>query len=78
LKDKSGKTLRMKTKSSIITAAIYGGISLIVAGIFFVLTLVGNYNWLTRVGGSIWIFLLCMIILMPLVSSLVKKRNRAG
>ncbi|MCL5070194.1 MAG: hypothetical protein M1308_04770 [Actinobacteria bacterium] len=58
------------------SAIIYTSLSVLVSGIFFVVTLLGNYNWVTRIGGSFWIFMLSMIILMPSVTSLVKKRHR--
>ena len=58
------------------SAIIYTSLSILSSGIFFVVTLLGNYNWVTRIGGSLWIFMLSMIILMPSVTSLVKKRYR--
>ena len=58
------------------SAIIYTSLSILSSGIFFVVTLLGNYNWVTRIGGSFWIFMLSMIILMPSVTSLVKKRYR--
>jgi len=60
--------------ASFISALIYTGISVILAGTFFVITLLGNYSWLTRIGGAFWIFLLSMIILMPVVMPMVKKK----
>jgi len=58
-----------------ISALIYTGISLVTSGAFFlVTTLSGNYDWVTRVGGAFWVFLLSMIVSMPLVIPLVKKR----
>ena len=56
------------------SALIYTGISIITSGLFFIVTLIGDYNWLTRVGGALWVFLLSMIISMPLVTPLVKRR----
>ena len=64
----------MNTSSIGFTSAfIYTGFSIVIALVFFFITLAGNYTWVARIGGSIWIFLLCMIILMPLVTSFVKK-----
>lgn len=57
------------------SAVIYTGISLLASGAFFVVTLLGNYHWLERLGGAGWVFLLSMIILMPIVTPLVKKRS---
>ncbi len=36
--------------------------------------LTGDYSWVARVGGSGWLFLLSMIILMPSVTPWVRKR----
>ncbi len=58
-----------------LSAAIYTAVSLMVTGIFFAVTvLTGDYSWVARVGGSVWVFLLGMIILMPTVTPLVRKR----
>ena len=59
---------------SVISAYIYIPISLIASGVFFILTLFGNYTWVTRIGGAAWIFLLSMIVLMPTIIPIVKKR----
>lgn len=56
-----------------LSVAIYGGLSMIGALGFFVVTIVtGDYSWVSRVGGTIWIFLLAMIILMPTVTPMVR------
>ena len=58
-----------------LSAAIYGMLSALVAGIFFAVTvLTGDYSWVARVGGSVWLFLLSMIILMPTVTPWLRKR----
>ncbi len=58
-----------------LSVAIYTTLSALVAGIFFALTvLTGDYSWVARVGGSGWLFLLSMIILMPSVTPWVRKR----
>lgn len=59
-----------------ISAMIYTTIALITAGLFLVVTLAGKYDWVARIGGAIWVFLLSMIVLMPLVTSLVKRYRR--
>lgn len=64
----------MKFGIGFISAAIYTGISLIAAGIFLGATLAGEYTWVARIGGAIWVFLLSMIILMPIVTPLVKRK----
>ncbi len=58
-----------------LSAAIYTTLSALVVGIFFAVTvLTGDYSWVARVGGSVWLFLLSMIILMPTVTPWVRKR----
>ena len=58
-----------------LSAAIYMTVSALAAGIFFAITvLTGDYSWVARVGGSAWVFLLSMIILMPTVTPWLRKR----
>lgn len=59
----------------LISALTYTPISLAAAGIFFAITVAGDYSWVARIGGSTWVFILSMIISMPLVTSMIKKRN---
>ncbi len=59
-----------------ISAVIYTSISLVVAGLFLIATLPGQYTPVERIGGIVWVFILSMIILMPLVTPLVKKKLR--
>ena len=59
---------------SFISAVIYTGISVTAAGLFFVGTLAGEYTLVERIGGVGWVFLLSMIILMPVVTPMVKRR----
>ena len=60
-----------------IAAAIYTGVSLS-AGVAFLAATVafGDDDWVARIGGSIWVFALCMIILMPTVTPLVRERMK--
>ncbi|MBI4330074.1 MAG: hypothetical protein HY673_02190 [Chloroflexi bacterium] len=68
----------MNTKNvALLSAILYTGISLLVAGLFFAVTLAGSYSWVARIGGAAWVFLLSMIVLMPVIIPLVKKRMRA-
>lgn len=60
----------------VISAIYYTGISLLAAVLFFVGTLAGEYTTVERVGGAAWVFLLSMIILMPVVIPIVKRRKR--
>ena len=58
-----------------ISALIYTAISLLGAVAFLAATtLRGDYNWVARLGGAGWVFLLLMIILMPTVTPWLKKR----
>jgi hypothetical protein len=62
-------------RASYISAIIYTSIALLVAGAFLaVTTLGGDYDWVARLGGAGWVFLLSMIILMPTVTPWVKRR----
>jgi len=60
--------------TGVISAIIYTGISSVIAGLFILATLPGHYTAVDRFGGAAWVFLLCMIILMPVVIPLVKKK----
>jgi hypothetical protein len=60
--------------SDLISALIYTGISLLAAGLFIVATLSTQYSNVDRFGGATWVFILCMIILMPVIIPAVKKR----
>ncbi len=57
-----------------VSAVIYTSISLVAGGLFLLATLPGQYTLVERIGGTAWVFILSMIILMPLVTPLVKKR----
>ena len=62
-------------KPSIVAALIYRGIALLVARSFLAATtLSGDYDWVARLGGAGWVFLLSMIILMPTITPWVKRR----
>ena len=61
-------------KPGIIAAVIYTGVALIAAGSFLAATtLSGDYDWVARLGGAGWVFLLSMIILMPTVTPWLKR-----
>ncbi|MBI2867225.1 MAG: hypothetical protein HYX97_02680 [Chloroflexi bacterium] len=57
------------------SAIIYTVVSLAAAGVFFAVTVAGDYSWVARGGGAAWVFSLSMIVLMPLVTPLVKRRR---
>ncbi len=62
-------------KPGIVAAVIYTGVALLGAGSFLAATtLSGHYDWVARLGGAGWVFLLSMIILMPTVTPWVKRR----
>ena len=61
-------------RAAIISAIIYAGVSLGAAVAFLLITvLTGDYAWVPRLGGAVWVFVLSMIILMPVVIPRVKK-----
>ena len=61
-------------RAAIISAAIYAGVSLGAAVAFLLVTvLTGDYRWVARLGGAVWVFVLSMIILMPVVIPRVKR-----
>ena len=56
------------------SALIYIPISLGLALLFLVVsTLTGNYPFVARIGGTVWVALLSLIVSMPVVISRVKK-----
>jgi len=62
-------------KPGIVAAVIYTSIALLGAGTFLAATILsGDYDWVARLGGAGWVFLLSMIILMPTVTPWVKRR----
>ena len=62
-------------RPGVVSALIYTPAALLAAGIFFGATaLSGDYTWIARIGGAGWVFLLAMIILMPTVTPLIKRR----
>ncbi len=58
----------------LVSAIIYTGASVVAAVVFLLATLTGTYTIVERVGGTLWVFLLSMIILMPIVTPRVKKK----
>lgn len=55
--------------------AVYTGLSLAAALVFLAITsLTGDYSWVARIGGAIWVFGLSMIITMPTVTPWVRSR----
>ena len=63
-------------RAGTIAAVVYTGLSLAAGLVFLAITTAfGNYNWVARIGGAVWVFALCMIILMPTVTPLVRERT---
>ena len=57
-----------------VSALVYTSGSLISAAAFFAAAALGGYGWVARVGGSVWVFALAMIILMPTVTPFLRER----
>jgi len=68
--------VRLETRDAgRLSAAIYTSVSLTAALAFFLVTvLTGDYSWVARIGGAIWVFGLSMIILMPTVTPWLRSR----
>jgi len=62
-------------RTGLISALTYISISLAAAGIFLAFTITGDYGWIARIGGAVWVFILTLIITMPLVISFYKKKT---
>lgn len=58
------------------SALIYLPISIGVALLFLLAASAGDYTAVARVGGTVWVGLLSLIISMPIVTSRVKKHAR--
>ena len=66
----------LEAKAARQASVVYTVISLAIALLFLVITLVdGNtYTAVARIGGMIWVFVLSMIVSMPIVIPAVKKK----
>lgn len=66
----------LEAKAARLAAVIYTGISLALAVLFLAGTfLTGrSYTAVARIGGTVWVFILTMIITMPIVIPYVKKK----
>jgi hypothetical protein len=59
------------------SALIYIPISLGAALLFLLVsTFTGNYPVVARLGGTVWVGLLSLIVSMPIVISRIKKRSQ--
>ena len=68
--------MRLDAKAAArLSAAVYTGSALLAALAFFLVTLLtGDYGWVARIGGALWVFGLSMIILMPTVTPWIRSR----
>ena len=57
-----------------VSAVVYIASASLVAFAIFVAATAAGYDWVARIGGAGWVFMLAMIILMPIVPSLVRAR----
>jgi len=66
----------LEVKAARQASVIYTVVSLAIALLFLVITLVDgrSYTAVARIGGMIWVFILSMIVAMPIVIPAVKKR----
>ena len=60
------------------SAVIYSAISITASSLFLIAATLGGYNDVARFGGAVWVLLLSFIVTMPLVTSAVKQRSKAG
>lgn len=66
----------LEAKAARQASIIYTAISLAITALFLVITLVNGvtYTAVARIGGMIWVFILSMIVFMPIIIPMVKKR----
>ncbi|MCO5385424.1 MAG: hypothetical protein NHB14_06150 [Desulfosporosinus sp.] len=66
----------LEAKAARQASVVYTVLSLAITLIFLVITWVdGNtYTAVARIGGMVWVFILSMIVFMPIVIPVVKKR----
>jgi hypothetical protein len=62
----------------LISAVFYIGLSLIAAGLFVLAATSGKHTTVESLGGAGWVFFLSIIILMPVVIPLVKRKLGQG
>lgn len=66
----------LEDRASRQSVLIYTGVSLVMSLLFLAATfLTGkNYTAVSRVGGMVWVFVLSMIISMPIVIPMIRKK----
>lgn len=65
-----------ENKVTTVSAFWYIGISLTLSFVFFLITGWNQYDAVARYGGSIWVFILTMIITMPVIIPWIKKKYK--
>jgi hypothetical protein len=58
------------------SAFIYLPIALGAALLFWLAASLGDYPLVARIGGTVWVWLLSMIVTMPIVTARVKRQVR--
>ncbi len=58
------------------SASIYLPIALGAGLLFWLAASPGDYPLVARIGGTIWVWLLTLIVMMPLVTARVKRQVR--
>ena len=56
------------------SAMIYLPLALGIAGLYLVAASLGDYPPVAKLGGTVWVGLLSLIVTMPLVTARVKKQ----
>ena len=57
-----------------VSAVLHTGLSALAALVFFAVAFAAGYDWVARIGGAGWVFVLAMVILMPTVPALLRGR----
>ena len=57
-----------------VSAVVYTACAALAAAVLFAVATAAGYNWVARIGGAGWVFMLIMVILMPTVPSLLRGR----
>ena len=58
------------------SALIYLPLSFAVALLFLLAAMLGGYPVVARIGGTVWVCVLSLIVTMPIVTTRVKQRMR--
>ena len=66
----SKKSLRKAYWVSFASALLFGGVFLVIT------TFNSDYGAVSRYGGAIWVFTLTLIIALPTVAPIIKRRSR--